>query len=476
MDQIVADFKETAKASGLHEIRPRLAQNLQNIALRFNNIASSIAPSQSNRALAKAPNLSTRTYSAAETREIMIPANGIESVTGENAPSEWHTERSIPSPWGYVFGTEQDQDSKGSESYDTNTSSAPHSEGNNSTSDNLSISDESCSLVPMSTKRVASPATYSFRESTFARRLLRAAYERAYRVMMDPIRNEKVIQEMCRFIFCFNSFENIRRWVTDVVARTDKESLELWRASNLYVGGAGLHYPRTSLDGDEVADPSVWADKALMRPRQPLTPQTPMPDWMTVDQIIQYTGFQGDWFDPNDVEHYLKSRGVLVDANSSWAELDVTVAPILEATTAAGLDSFTSSAPSTEAESPKNSEQCIASGNSLHGVSDFVADASTEVDLSMQFENWSASPLDSNPDLLLGDNYSIAGAASEKMLDVDNFVRSKPSLKVPQPKSLHADADLAIIEQAFCLGRTPGWRKEAIDSAIAGSVHEVAQG
>lgn len=205
-----------------------------------------------------------------------------------------------------------------------------------------------------------------------------------------------------------------------------------------------------------------------MLPKQPVTPQTPMPDWMTVDQILQYTGFQGEWFDPNDVEHYLKSKGVIVDANSSWAELDVTVVPTLEeATTAVGLDSFTSSAPGTEAENSESSE----TGPSLHGVGDVVADAGTDVDLSMQFETWSAIPAISNPNLLLGDNYSIAGAASKKKLDVDNFIRSKPSLKVPHCFG-HADADLAIIEQAFCLGRTPGWRKEAIDSAIAASVHE----
>lgn len=79
--------------------------------------------------------------------------------------------------------------------------------------------------------------------------------------MMDPIRNEKVIQEMCKFVFCFNNFGNIRRWVADAVARTDKESLELWPVSNLHVGGAGLHYPRTSPDGDDSATTSVGVDR-----------------------------------------------------------------------------------------------------------------------------------------------------------------------------------------------------------------------
>lgn len=454
MNQIVADFKETANASGLHEIEPNLAETLQAVALRFNNIASSTAASPGDCTPAKAPNLSARTYSAGETREIMVPANATESPNDGSVPREWRTESSEASAWGYVFGTEQDQDSKESEPYDTSTSSASYSNGNNAISDHLSISDESYSLVPLNTKRMATPSTYSFRESTFARRLLRAALERAYRVMMDPIRNEKTIQQMCKFVFCFNNFGNIRRWVTDAVASTDKESLELWRAADRHVGGAGLHYPRTSPDGDDSVTTPVGADRARMLPRQSLTPQTPMPDWMTVDQIIQYTGFQGEWFDPNDVEQYLKSKGVIVNANSSWAELDGTGVPTLEeARIVAGLDSFSSSAPGTEAESSESSEFLFASEPSLHGVGDVVADASTDVDLSMQFETWSTGPVISNHNLLIGDKYSITGAASKKKLDVENFIR-------------------AIIEQAFCLGRTPGWRKEAIDSAIAASVHE----
>lgn len=443
MNQIVAGFRETATASGLHEIEPRLAQSLQAVTLRFNDIASRTAPSQAKRALAQGPNLSARTYGAAETQDIIVAANATESGTDENAPRERRTERPIASPWGYVFGTEQGQDGKGGESYDTNTSSAPHDDENKPLSDNLSASDESCSLVLLSTKRMASPVTYSFRESTFARRLLRAAYERAYRVLMDPIRNGKTIQEMCRYTFCFNNFENIRRWVADAVARTDRESLELWPVTSPHLGGAGLHYPRTSLDADGGATPSVCADKALTLPRRSLTPQTPLPDWMTVDQIIKHTGFQGEWFDPNDVEHYLKSKGVIVDANSSWADFDVTMVSTLDATPLAGP----------EVERPKNSELPITDRTLLHDVNDLVADASTDVDSSMQFENWSANPVAFNQDLLFGDNYSIAGAASKKMLDVECFIRT-------------------IIEQAFCLGRTPGWRKEAIDSAIAASMRE----
>ncbi|KAL8826114.1 MAG: hypothetical protein Q9191_003996 [Dirinaria sp. TL-2023a] len=475
MSQIVADFKETAKASGLHEIEPNLAETLQAVALRFNNVASSTAASPGNSALAEAPNLSARTYSAGETRQIMVPANATESSNDGSVPRERRTENVEASTWGYVFGTEQDQDSKESEPYDTSTSSASYSNGNNPISDHLSVSDETHSLVPLNTKRMAPPSTYSFRESTFARRLLRAALERSYRVMMDPIRNEKIIQQMCKFVFCFNNFGNIRGWVSEAVARTDKESLELWRAANLHVGGAGLHYPRTSPDGDDSVTTSVGADRAHMLPRQSFTPQTPMPDWMTVDQIIQYTGFQGEWFDPNDVEQYLKSRGVIVDANSSWAELDVTGVPTSEeASIVAGLDSFSSSAPGTEAESSESSESLVASEPSLPGVGE-VADASTDADLSTQFEPWSTSPAISSQSLLIGDKYSIAGAASKKILDVESFIRSKPSLKAPGCP-WHADAALAIIEQAFCLGRTPGWRKEAIDSAIAASVHEAVRG
>ena len=433
MNRLVAEFSDTATASGLHEVQPALAQNLQTVALRVNDIASSNAPSQDNRARAKAPNFSARTYPAAEAGETIESINAMESGIDDSAFRERSTETSISSPWGYVFGAEEEaQDGKEGDSYDASASLVPRRDEEQSLMETVNDSDGSYSLIPLSTKRLAPPATYTFQESTFARRLLRAALERADRVMMDPVRNAGTIQSMCRFNFCFNNFENIRRWISNVIRRTEKESLELWQASFLHLGGAGLHYPRTSLDGSGSAAPSFWADKSPMGPKAAI-PQTPMPEWMTIDQVIEYTGFQGDWFDPNDVEHYLKSKGVHVDAKSSLAEFDVTVDPTLKALTATPFSSFTSSATGSEPESHKNAELPMAGGSPLQGISDLVADASTDVDFATHLERWSSSP---GASLIDGD-FAVSSTRSKQMLDVDKFISSKLSfITIPKPLSI----------------------------------------
>ena len=147
-------------------------------------------------------------------------------------------------------------------------------------------------------------------------------------------------------------------------------------------------------------------------------PQTPVPKWMTIDQVIEHCGFQGEWFDPNDVEHYLKSKGVHVDARSSLVELDVTVDPILKAPASTPFSSFTSSSTGSEPESHSNAELPMAGGSPLHVISDVVADATTDVDFAMQASH-------QNP--LVEDNYAFPSARSKQILDVDKFINSKAS-------------------------------------------------
>ena len=58
-----------------------------------------------------------------------------------------------------------------------------------------------------------------------------------------------------------------------------------------------------------------------MGPSLPRQGLTPIPDSMTPSEIVDYAGVGGEWFDSNDVEQYLRTKGLKLDAQSSWVEI-----------------------------------------------------------------------------------------------------------------------------------------------------------
>lgn len=287
------------------------------------------------------------------------------------------------------------------------------------------------SVTSFPNEALAPPSTYSFKETSFARRLLRASYERACRVLSNPVVNAAIIQDMCRFTFCFSSSANITGWVNKMASSTTKDSLEMWEAAQLHVGNAGLHYARTSLDGAN-KPPPFWADRAPMGPRRPAIVETPVPDSMTVEEVIEMVGFQGEWFDPNDVEHYLKSKGLVVDEQSSWVELDVDVVPLLEAAVTSAAGSLASSILGTDPSSPRDADSMFPEVSVLRGggILWSAAEANT-IDYTDNYNYTQVHQMPSNLNALaasipfFNDDYFYSSEDTKNMFNVDKFISSK---------------------------------------------------
>ena len=155
--------------------------------------------------------------------------------------------------------------------------------------------------------------------------------------MTDPSTLKRDIMEMCKFTFCFTNSENVLAFMGSIFSRSSEgmcselltpkimgtllqlhfypnkhmlnhilstESLELWASPRRHLGGAGLHFPCPI----ESHVPLNWADKVPMGPWWCRNTETPVPISMTVDQIIEITGFVDECFDLNDVEKYLLSK------------------------------------------------------------------------------------------------------------------------------------------------------------------------
>lgn len=173
-------------------------------------------------------------------------------------------------------------------------------------------------VVPQLAKELASPSSYSFHETSFVRRLMRSCLEAAYLTMLNP--RPEDVERLCTYSFCFIHKPQLMAFFKAVMARTARDNLELWSVPLYHVGNAGLHYPRDGIDASSLPPPG-WAQTAPIGPSRPRRGLTPIPDSWTQSEIIDYAGVGGEWFDSNDVEQYLRTKGLKLDARSSWVEI-----------------------------------------------------------------------------------------------------------------------------------------------------------
>ena len=183
-------------------------------------------------------------------------------------------------------------------------------------------------ILPSLGKSLTPPFTYSFQETSFARRLLRSSLEKLYRMLMNPYASTEEISHMFKFSFCHKNRRYMAYHVREKLLRTNKESLEFWTAPRLHLGGAGLHFPRVTLDVVDQPPPG-WEGVQPMGPSQWVEPETPS-KIQRLQDLLDETGFGGEWFDANDVEQYLRTKGLYLDGQSSFAEIEVPITPTNE--------------------------------------------------------------------------------------------------------------------------------------------------
>jgi len=73
-------------------------------------------------------------------------------------------------------------------------------------------------------------------------------------------------------------------------------------------------------------------------------------------------------------------------------------------------------------------------------------------------------------DPILADTLPTFNTSAKKFIDVEKFLNST-SLSC-RPLAILTNSS-ALIDSAVCLGRTPGFRRSAIDSALINATHDV---
>lgn len=341
------------------------------------------------------------------------------------------------------------------------------------------LSSNLSALNPSIERPLSSPSgaqgfyTYSFQETTFARRLHRMCLERAFRNLTSPNVDPKWIQRAFRFTFCFSNRKRILQRFKAILQRKAGESLENWNIPFFNIGGAGTHFPNTDKDGIPIFPPNMLPpDQAFcqedIKPMRYCDPETPR-DEKQVQEVLESIGFGGIWLDSHDVEEYLKTKGIYLDGSSTFVEVDPSlVLPTLPTSTASTTSTSSTSSNHTplQTPSPLNSQSDLITDPNMQAYFSTVSlsqpkhpDPRLSQVQSSQIWPWSNN----------GNNNDLFSRHSPPSYDYysTNISQGSRSVTFDIEKFLER-----MVDGAACLGRAPGFRRELIDNALVISMGE----
>ena len=152
--------------------------------------------------------------------------------------------------------------------------------------------------LPSISRTLKSPHTYSFQETTFARRLYRAGFERVYCLLRDPSVPQEVVQRKLRFTFAAGQdHKTIERNILNILSRNSREPLLYWEY------------------------PEPCRTRPSHHPFGPLTEEEA--HLLSAQELARIANIDGTWFDPDDVERYFKEKGLHLNGSSSLVEMEV---------------------------------------------------------------------------------------------------------------------------------------------------------
>jgi hypothetical protein len=326
--------------------------------------------------------------------------------------------------------------------------------------------------------------TYSFQETTFARRLHRMCLERAYRNLTNPHMDREYIDRVFKFTFCYANRSRVIRVFQELLKRRAGESLENWNAPFFHLGGAGTHFPRRNQAGEPVFPPNMVSPAKAFGPRPWIPPATPMFD-TSYEDMLEKLGFGGEWYDSHDVEEYLKTKGVFLDGQSSFVEVDSSVLLLLDAP-ATGTGTSTSMSGSGSSLSPLDAiartPSPMLGGGITHSFSIPELDGITSNQNHFQYHTTHQVPSSQSAFFSPTMSTDLTPPTSDRQ---DTLF--PPSLTWPHTPSWSSDFGHAtpgtmtfdidsflerMVDGSVCLGRAPGFRRGLVDDALRRSLSQ----
>ncbi|UPX13083.1 uncharacterized protein EKO05_0003611 [Ascochyta rabiei] len=329
----------------------------------------------------------------------------------------------------------------------------------------------------LSTKTLSPAFTYSYDEVTFARRLTRATLEAGFLLLSTNIVDPAVLNYKFKLSLPFLTLEEIRDRFRIVLSRGVNEDLDWYATPFLHLGGAGTHYQRRDAYGKAIPLRNTWTVRQI----GPLEKRMIRVESVAGGQIQDFEGidldrFEGEWFDPHDVQGYLEERWhCRIDPKSSFAECLIESEDVFS-------DHETGS-PSLSRGSTASSQELPISPSISHAFNafqlrygldtlynnasapNFLAAPTKQSFLDLSFDQTLGLDLAPSFDMGFAANSGFGTLGLSMMCETEQL----PVLRQKPKKAVLVDISKLIeklIKEAVCIGRAPGFRRKDVDVAF----------
>ncbi|KAK3669230.1 hypothetical protein LTR78_010884 [Recurvomyces mirabilis] len=170
--------------------------------------------------------------------------------------------------------------------------------------------------------QLSPPRTYSFYETPFGRRLHRACLEAGYQLLLDPMRRPHTYDRVFRLSLISQDRAQLIAAFQATLERGKHEVLSSLSAPLIHVGGAGTHYPYRDQFGNLQARRDSY-NVCFVGPQTLAVLDNLGRDSLSADMTVEIAGFEGECFDPYDVEGYLEEKAISIDATLSFAAVEI---------------------------------------------------------------------------------------------------------------------------------------------------------
>jgi hypothetical protein len=176
---------------------------------------------------------------------------------------------------------------------------------------------------PFSSKQLSPLFTYSHDETSFARRLTRAALEKGFQLLSAANMRPSALNYVFRLSLHYLNVDQLRARFKILLARSVNEELDNWEMPFIHLGGAGNHYPRRDASGNIVRRKNAWTVREVGPKRTVRIENVADGRWEDLDGL-ELIGMEGEWFDAYDVQGYLEEHwNCRLDPASSFAECQI---------------------------------------------------------------------------------------------------------------------------------------------------------
>ncbi|KAH7394454.1 hypothetical protein BKA66DRAFT_509725 [Pyrenochaeta sp. MPI-SDFR-AT-0127] len=352
----------------------------------------------------------------------------------------------------------------------------------------------------LSTKNLPSVTTYSFDETTFARRLTRAAIETGFQILSTANIRPSALSYVFKLSLPYFTVDELCDRFKAQLSRNIDQDLDWWAAPFIHLGGAGTHYPRRDASGRIIPIKNSWTVRQIGPLEKKMARIENVEDGRTEDLgNVDLSGFEGEWFDAHDVQGYLEEQYVCrIDPRSSFSECLVEEEGKDTATTTNLLpqdDPYARRASDESSDSPSLTHSSNTANSSSSSITPpthtfDIPDAPFGLDMSFSNAQSSTYPTvfpkhvnyDISFDQTLGldlaptFDYGFAGTSGFSMGDVgldlgltEEAEESLPVVRQKRRKIAWLDVNRLtdeLIKHAVCLGRAPGFRRKDVDMAV----------